>query len=54
VMSAAIFYDSTTQVIGNTGTAVRCSLASVAQMSGAPGIISGNGSDVIDCPQFFP
>lgn len=53
-MSAAIFHDDTVQVIGNTGTAVICFPGSVAQIVGAPGTISGNGSDVIDCPQSFP
>ena len=56
--SSATFFDDTVQVIGNTGTAVICgvngTLDDVALIVGEPGTISGNGSDLIECPRGFP
>ena len=37
------------QVIGNTGTAVECIEENVFQITNKPGIISGNGFDVVEC-----
>ena len=55
--STATFFDDTVQITGNTGTAVICNtsgLDDVALIVGQPGIISGNGSDALQCPRGFP
>jgi hypothetical protein len=44
-------FDGTAQVINNVGYGIICELApSVAQISGTPPIVSGNGNDTIACP----
>lgn len=44
-------FGSDTQIINNGGIAIVCAPPpAVAQITGSPGTISGNGSDIIQCP----
>jgi hypothetical protein len=52
-MGVATFARGGPQILDNAGVAVICDPPSVVTMiNGTPGVVSGNGSDTIDCPVY--